>query len=181
MSFDNFESGYLCAYPSETVQILRDIHVTAGASLCYLPSFFRPCRCLCLSSRWAALPWTGGMISVTRWCLRAQPSGPALKSSRACASRLSWGTRRARGRVSAGGKRAWAWEAISQLLLSAWGLRVQTQQLLSAARVRAQPPDLQSGNRDLGAGESRATICLVVTVSLRVHASPARAASVSKL
>ena len=72
-------------------------------------------------------------------------------------------------------------DLISQLLLSAWGLRVQTQQLLSAARVRAQPPDLQSGNRDLGAGESRATICLMVTVSLRVHASPARAASVSKL
>ena len=50
-------------------------------------------------------------------------------------------------------------------LLSAWGLRVQTQQLLSAARVKAQPPDLQSGNRDLGAGDSRATICLMVTIS----------------
>lgn len=48
MSFDNFESGYLCACPFDTVQILRDIHVTAGASCtAFLPSLDRVGVCVC--------------------------------------------------------------------------------------------------------------------------------------
>lgn len=86
-----------------------------------------------------------------RFPARAQPSGPAQKSSRACASRLSCGTRRAPSRVSAGAGRG--------------GEHVRARRVPAAALCQAHPssvplfgPEPQSRAFRFAHGETEAAV-----------------------